>query len=145
MTLVGYTPGYERGMRWVVRGLVMLLMLGGLSACATTTSLPPPERLEHFNAPPEQVMQATMATLAERGFVIVYGDRALGELRASYAARPEWRVEAHVTQDSRGSELNLRGWQGRAALGVGDFDRLVTAIAERLGEGPLSGPAVLTP
>lgn len=144
MTL-GYTPGYERGVRWIVRGLAMLLMLGGLSACATTASLPPPERLEHFKAPPEQVMQATMATLAERGFVIVYGDHALGDIRASYAARPEWRVEAHVASDSSGSELQIRGWQGRVALGVGAFDRLVTAIAERLGEGPLSGPASLSP
>lgn len=136
--------GYERCVRWIMRGLV-LLMLAGLSACATTTSLPPPERLEHFRAPPEQVMQAAMATLAERGFVIVYGDHALGELRASYAARPAWRVEAHVARDLRGSELQLKGWQGRVALGVGEFDRLATAIAERLGEGPLSAPVVLTP
>ncbi|SPJ33101.1 hypothetical protein [Kushneria phyllosphaerae] len=136
---------YDRGAQRAMRGLIMLALLSLLSACATTTSLPPPERAEHFMAPPEQVMQSTMAALAERGFVIVYADHALGELRASYAARPEWRVEAQVVKDPRGSELLLKGWQGRVALGVGEFDRLATAIAERLGEGPLSGSAVLTP
>lgn len=119
-------------------GIMALALLGVLAGCATTGSLPPLERLEHYRAPPEQVMQATMATLAERGFVIVYGDHALGDIRASYASRPEWRVEAHVGTDSRGSELRLRGWRGRAGLGVADFDQLATAIAERLGEGPLS-------
>lgn len=138
-------PGYKRGVRHITRALFMLALMGSLAACATTSSLPPPERLQHFNAPPDQVLQATMATLAERGFVIVYGDHALGELRARYASRPEWRVEAHVIDASRGSELQLQGWQGNAALGVGDFDRLTTAIAERLGEGPLSAPATVTP
>ncbi|ARS53038.1 hypothetical protein [Kushneria konosiri] len=139
------TPGYERGVRRIRQALIMLVLMAGMTACATTSSLPPPERLQHFNASPDQVMQATMATLAERGFVIVYGDHALGELRARYASRPEWRVEAHVAGDASGSELQLKGWQGNAALGVGDFDRLTTDIAERLGEGPLSAPASVTP
>ncbi|REC94638.1 hypothetical protein [Kushneria indalinina] len=138
-------PGHQYTAHRVVRGLVMAMLLGMVTGCATTTSLPPPERLEHFDAPPERVMQATMASLAERGFVILYGDHALGELRASYAARPEWRVEAHVAAEQRGSELRLRGWRGEAALGVGEFDRLATSIAERLGEGPLSGSGVVTP
>ncbi len=131
----------EGGLRRAMRGLGVTLLLGMLGACATTSSLPPPERIEHFNASPDQLLQATMAALAERGFVIVYGDHALGDLRASYAARPEWRVEAHVAADPRGSELQLRGWRGRSALAVGDLDRLATSIAERLGEGPLSAAA----
>ena len=139
------TPEYGRGLRQTVCRLAIIPLLGILSACATTTSLPPPARLEYFQAPPEQVLQATMAALAERGFVIVYGDHALGDLRARYAARPEWRVEAHVAIAPRGSELQLRGWQGRAGLGVGEFDLLSTSIAERLGEGPLSGPKDVMP
>ncbi|WP_456269313.1 hypothetical protein M1D97_03200 [Kushneria sp. AK178] len=131
--------------RWTGRGITMAVLLMMLAGCATTSSLPPPERLEHFRAPPEQVIQATMAALAERGFVIVYGDHALGDIRATYAARPEWRVEAHVDDDPRGSALRLRAWQGRAALGVGALDRLTTSIAERLGEGPLSGAGVVAP
>ncbi|GHC26677.1 hypothetical protein GCM10010082_19870 [Kushneria pakistanensis] len=128
-----------------MKGLGVALLLVVTVGCATTTSLAPPERLEHFNASSDQLMQATMASLAERGFVIVYGDHALGDIRASYAARPEWRVEAHIEDSPRGSELQLRGWRGRSALAVGDLDRLTTAIAERLGEGPLSGPGVVTP
>ncbi|WP_457808713.1 hypothetical protein [Kushneria sp. EE4] len=138
-------PGHPHTAHQTVRGLVLAVLLGLVTGCATTASLPPPERIEHFNASSDRVMQATMASLAERGFVIVYGDHALGDIRASYAARPEWRVEAHVVNASRGSELQLRGWRGRAALGVADFDRLATSIAERLGEGPLSRSAVVTP
>ncbi|MFC0337996.1 hypothetical protein SAMN05421848_2635 [Kushneria avicenniae] len=126
-------------------GIMVLLLLSVLAGCATTGSLPPPERLEYYRATPEQVMQATMASLAERGFVIVYGDHALGDIRASYASRPEWRVEAHVGTAPRGSELRLKGWRGRAGLDVAEFDRLTTAIAERLGEGPLSTNRAMGP
>lgn len=133
---------------WGGSGMILVLLM--LSGCANRTVQPLPERIQLFNAPAQQVMAATMAAMTDRGFVIVYGDHVLGDIRARYASRPEWHIEANVTDTGaeRGSELRLKGRHGSAPVSPSDFDRLTTTIAERLGQGPLdspSRPSTLTP
>ncbi|MFC0269550.1 hypothetical protein [Kushneria aurantia] len=123
----------------VVTAVIATLIVLGLASCAGVPPQPPPERLQHFDAASDELLEATMASLAAQRFVIVYGDHALGELRARYAGRPEWQVEAHVRSlAGGGSELALAGRRGSAALAPQIFDRLILDIGERLGEGPLS-------
>lgn len=116
-----------------MQGLALLLLALWLAGCAGGVRTAPPEYRQHFKAAPEPLLAASMAALAARDMVIVYGDQRLGEVRAHHAARPPLiitaRVEAH---DRHGSSLVLTGRRGGAAVGVSNLALLATDIAERL-------------
>ncbi|OHV07642.1 hypothetical protein BH688_15685 [Kushneria phosphatilytica] len=102
--------------------------------------MPAEPRVEPFQASARQVLAATQATLAERGFVILYGDQTLGRLTAEYPGRPALTLDARVIDEATGSRLSVTGRRGSQGLAPPELDNLMTAIHERLGEGIFSSP-----
>lgn len=114
-------------------GVTLLLLTLSLSACTGGVRPDPPEYRQHFTAPSDALLGASMAALADREMVIVYGDQALGEVRAHYAARIPYTITARVeTKEQEGSTLSLTGRRGSAAIGTARLSRLATDIAGRL-------------
>lgn len=120
-----------------MKGLALLLLALWLAGCAGGVRPDSPAYRQHFKAAPEPLLAASMAALAARDMVIVYGDQRLGEVRAHHAARPPLIITARVkAHDGEGSSLVLTGRRGGIAVGVSSLALLATDIAERL-EAPL--------
>ena len=113
--------------------VVMLMVL--LAGCATTSARLP-ERQITVEASGEQVLQAGLEVLVERGFVIRFADAELGRIDASFAARPGYEVRLSTDSISTGTRLALSGRQGGQAIEPYRFDPLLVEITSRLERDP---------
>ncbi|WP_179951293.1 hypothetical protein [Billgrantia lactosivorans] len=118
-----------------MRVLVMALLLGVLSGCATPTPAPEPRELT-LAAAPEAVLQEIVGLLMEEGYVIRHADAELGRVEAVLARWPGYRVRAEVTAESQVVRASLTATRGGRPLPPHLLDPLLAELQRRLGLAP---------
>ncbi|MDH4574512.1 hypothetical protein [Salinicola acroporae] len=118
--------------------LVGLLLL---TACAVSPQ--PQPRSIAVQATAEETLKATLAMLAERGFVIRHGDGDLGQLDAVLASRSGYEIHAQITSGGErppglvmqngDTYLTLSGRRGGQPLDALELDPLFIDVQTRLG------------
>lgn len=111
----------------------IVLMLAG---CATTSSPPPEPRSLIYEAPPSRVLEAGLAMLMERGYVIRHADADLGRAEAVAATWPGYRIVFEVTAEGERSRVSFSGRRGDQALLPQSLDPLLVDLQARLGLAP---------
>lgn len=110
----------------------VVLSVGG---CATT-STPPQTRTLVVEAEPTSALEAGVAMLTARGFVIRRADVDLGDVEAVLAARPTLEVRYRIEAAEQGTRITLSGQRGGQSVPPYVFDTLLIDVQERLGELP---------
>lgn len=120
-------------------GLLAGMLL--LTACAVSPQ--PQPRSIAVQATTEETLKATLAMLAERGFVIRHGDGDLGQIDAVLASRSGYEIHAQVTSggerppglvmQSGDTYLTLSGRRGGQPLDALALDPLFIDVQNRLG------------
>ncbi|GAB3352198.1 MULTISPECIES: hypothetical protein [Chromohalobacter] len=110
----------------------VVLSVGG---CATT-STPPQTRTLVVEAEPTSALEAGVAMLTARGFVIRRADVDLGDVEAVLAARPTLEVRYRIEATEQGTRITLSGQRGGQSVPPYVFDTLLIDVQERLGELP---------
>jgi hypothetical protein len=135
--------------RFGVRRIAWLGLLFGslsigsllLTACAVTPQAQP--RSIAVQASADETLKATLAMLAERGFVIRHGDGDLGQIDAVLASRSGYEMHAQVTSGGErppglvlqngNTYLTLSGRRGGHPLEAVELDPLFIDVQNRLG------------
>ncbi|WP_227367419.1 hypothetical protein [Halomonas sp. M20] len=113
---------------------LLILMTALLTGCASAQRTLP-ERQITLEATSEQVLNAGLDALVERGFVIRFANTALGRINAVFAGRPGYEVRLTTNAIPTGTRLTLSGHQGGRAMEPQRFDSLLAAITSRLESG----------
>ncbi|WP_136249027.1 hypothetical protein [Halomonas borealis] len=113
-------------------GALVVLLLLWLSGCAVTPAPSVPATRTH-EAGPASVLEASMALLMERGYVIRHADVALGRLEAVIARWPGYRVLLEVEAVEGESRLAMRAYRGSRPLPPRLVEPLLAELSERLG------------
>nr|WP_298411968.1 hypothetical protein [uncultured Halomonas sp.] len=121
-----------RHMAAVVALLALMTVL--LTGCASGQRTLP-ERQVVLEATSEQVLNAGLDALVERGFVIRFANTELGRINAVFAARPGYEVRLTTSTIPAGTRLTLSGHQGGRAVEPQRFDALLAEITSRLESG----------
>ncbi|WP_043528403.1 hypothetical protein [Litchfieldella xinjiangensis] len=119
-------------MRFLVLMLVMAL---SLSACATTPA-PVETRSLAFEARPPQILEAGVAMLMERGYVVRFADVELGRVEAVSATWPGYRITLQVEPEGTASRVAFSGRRDRQPIASYHFDPLLVDLQARLGLAP---------
>jgi len=122
-------------------GLGLLIGILSLTGCAVSPQAQP--RSIAVQATVNETLKATLAMLAERGFVIRHGDGDLGQIDAVLASRSGYEVHAQVTSGGErptglvmqngDTFLTLSGRRGGQPLNATELDPLFIDIQDRLG------------
>ncbi len=120
-------------------GVLVGLLL--LTACAVSPQ--PQPRSIAVQATADETLKATLAMLAERGFVIRHGDGDLGQLDAVLASRSGYEIHAQITSGGErppglvmqngDTYLTLSGRRGGQPLDALELDPLFIDVQNRLG------------
>ncbi|WP_157958337.1 hypothetical protein [Salinicola lusitanus] len=120
-------------------GVLVGLLL--LTACAVSPQ--PQPRSIAVQATADETLKATLAMLAERGFVIRHGDGDLGQLDAVLASRSGYEIHAQITSGGErppglvmqngDTYLTLSGRRGGQPLDALALDPLFIDVQNRLG------------
>ncbi|NWO10679.1 hypothetical protein HLV40_09750 [Chromohalobacter salexigens] len=110
----------------------LVLSVGG---CATTSAAPQTRTLV-VEAEPSTALEAGVAMLTARGFVIRRADVDLGDVEAVLAARPTLEVRYRLEAAEQGTRVTLSGRRGGQPVPPYVFDTLLIDVQERLGELP---------
>ncbi|WP_048306435.1 hypothetical protein [Halomonas sp. PR-M31] len=110
---------------------LLALMTVLLTGCASGQRTLP-ERQIALEATSEQVLNAGLDALVERGFVIRFANTELGRINAVFAARPGYEVRLTTSTIPAGTRLTLSGHQGGRAIDPQRFDSLLVEITSRI-------------
>lgn len=119
--------------RMTAAAALLALMAALLMGCAGAPRTLP-ERQVTLEASSEQVLNAGLDVLVERGFVIRFADAQLGRINAVFADRPGYEVRLTTSEIPAGTRLTLSGQQGGRAIEPPRFDSLLAEITSRLGD-----------
>jgi len=122
-------------MRWLGVLLVAACLVLSLVGCATT-SVPPQTRSLVVEAAPSTALEAGVAMLTARGFVIRRADADLGDVEAVLASRPTLAVRYRLEATEQGTRITLSGQRGGQPVPPYVFDALLIDVQEQLGELP---------
>ena len=130
----------RRGSVGLCRALILGLLLG-LAGCAVNPPAQP--RSIAVSASEDATLRATLAMLAERGFVIRQADGDLRQIDAVLASRSGYEVHAEVSGGSQrppglvlqngDTYLTLSGRRGGQPLDAASLDPLFIDVQRRLG------------
>ena len=131
----------SRSRPWRVAWLGLLVGMLSLAGCAVAPQ--PQPRSIAVEATAEATLKATLAMLAERGFVIRHADGDLGQIDAVLASRSGYEVHAQVTSGGErppglviqngDTFLPLSGRRGGQPLDALELDPLFIDVQNRLG------------
>ncbi|ABE60295.1 MULTISPECIES: hypothetical protein [Chromohalobacter] len=119
----------------MMRLVATLIVMLGLVGCATSPQPPQPREIV-VRAEPQAALEAGVAMLASRGFVIRRADAELGDVEAVLASRPPLTVRYRLDATPAGTRIALSGRRGGQPVAPYVFDTLLVDIQARLGESP---------
>lgn len=115
--------------------VLIVLALCLLSGCAFS-SVQPETRSITVAASADRALEAGMAMLVDRGFVILHADADLRRVDAARASRPAYEITYRVEQQAGAARVILSGRRGGRPLEPVALDPLLNDISARLGLAP---------
>ncbi len=129
-------PGVRRE---ALIALLALVLGAGLGGCAAAPS-PAVPATRTVTVAPATVLEASLALLMERGYVIRHADAELGRLEAVIARWPGYRVRLEAGRvggnGGEATRLAMTAWRGGRPLPPGLVEPLLTELDGRLPMGP---------
>ncbi|WP_251977620.1 hypothetical protein [Salinicola avicenniae] len=123
---------------------LLVLTMALFAGCAVVPEDQP--RSISLTSAPDATLRATLAMLAERGFVIRHADSDLAQIDAVQASRSGYEIHAEVSSGDTvppglvlrngDTYLTLSGRRGGQPLGAVELDPLFIDVQQRLGAVP---------
>lgn len=112
--------------------LSTVLAMLWLAGCATPTPAPEPREL-NIAASPEVALEAAMAVLMDRGYVIRHADGDLARVEAVLARWPGYRVQLQVSALGDDGRVSVTATRGGRPMAPHTLDPLLVELQDRLG------------